>query len=42
MCFGMYNHRFENTLCSMLALKLLEKLRIFTLLSYNCESFECL
>ena len=26
MCFGMNNHRFENTRRSMLALKLLEKL----------------
>ena len=34
MCFGMYNHRFENTRSSMLALKLSEKLKIILLLSY--------
>ena len=38
--FGTYNHRFENSRCSMQALKLLEKLKIFLLLSYSCESFE--
>ena len=40
MCFGMYKHRFENKQCGMLALKLLEKLKIFLLLSYSYESFE--
>ena len=42
MCFGMYNHRFKNMQRSMLALKLLEKLNIFLLLSYSWESFESL
>ena len=42
MGFGTYNHRFENTQRSMLAPKLLEKLKKNLLLSYSYELFECL